>query len=245
LETPITGGNVSFYNETLGKPIYPTPILGVLGLIEDADCAMGSAFRHEGDVIVLLDSGRAANSIDAGRREFSSSEYAKTIHGIVAGAPPMIDLGMEKNLVECLVELAAEKTIISAHDVSDGGLAVTVAECCFESNGLSADVSFVDRGFSRDPGDVQMPGAPAPEELPAEVALFGERGGRAVVSVSPASLARLNAVAAKWNVRGGRIGAVTRSDFRIQYNETTVIRGGADWFRQAWSESLRKAIEGE
>jgi phosphoribosylformylglycinamidine synthase len=245
LETPITGGNVSFYNETLGKPIYPTPILGILGLIEDADCAMGSAFRDEGDVIVLLDSGRAASSIDAERREFSSSEYAKTIHGIVAGAPPAIDLGMEKNLVECLVELTTEKTINSAHDISDGGLAVTVAECCFESNGLSADVSFVGRGFSRDALAVQRPGASAPEELPVEVALFGERGGRAVVSVSPASLARVNAVAAKWNVRDGRIGAVTRSDFRIQYNETTVIRGSADWFRQAWSESLRKAIEGQ
>ena len=69
LETPITGGNVSFYNETLGKPIYPTPILGVLGLMEDAECALGSAFRNEGDVIVLLDAGRSA--MRHGRNEAS------------------------------------------------------------------------------------------------------------------------------------------------------------------------------
>ena len=81
LETPITGGNVSFYNETLGKPIYPTPVLGVLGLLEDADCALGSGFRNEGDLIVLLDGAARDAPIRAttAAQEFSSSEYAKTI----------------------------------------------------------------------------------------------------------------------------------------------------------------------
>src|ERR1700730_14942324 len=99
LGTPITGGNVSFYNETLGKAIYPTPVLGVLGLMEDADCALGSGFQSEGDVILVLD-GAAAPSILAlpgsqdelmaagTKTDFASSEYAKTIHGIVAGLPP-------------------------------------------------------------------------------------------------------------------------------------------------------------
>src|SRR6202050_2681141 len=147
LSTPITGGNVSFYNETLGKAIYPTPVLGVLGLMEDAECAVGSGFRNEGDAILLLD-GRApriaplardnASSPDA--LEFSSSEYAKTIYGIVAGAPPAIDLAAERRLIDCLVSLASEKVIVSAHDVSDGGLAVALAECCFDGAGLSADV---------------------------------------------------------------------------------------------------------
>ncbi|HXX19693.1 MAG TPA: phosphoribosylformylglycinamidine synthase subunit PurL [Candidatus Acidoferrum sp.] len=224
LETPITGGNVSFYNETLGKPIYPTPILGVLGLLEDADCALGSAFRNEGDAIVLLDAARAADSDDA-RREFSSSEYAKTMHGIVAGAPPAIDLAAEKNLIECLVALAAEKAILSAHDVSDGGLAVAVAESCFESEGLSANVS-----------------ADASDD-PAEAALFGERGARAVVSVAPPSLARVEAIAAQWKVTARRIGTVARGEFRIEYNGAAVIRGNVDSFRQIWAESLGKAIE--
>src|ERR1700677_1793706 len=104
LEIPITGGNVSFYNETLGKPIYPTPILGVLGLMEDADCALGSAFRDDGDAIVLLGAGVAAAGAEAAR-EFSSSEYAKTIRGVVAGAPPTLDLAAEKQLIDCLVKL--------------------------------------------------------------------------------------------------------------------------------------------
>jgi len=270
LEAPITGGNVSFYNETLGKPIYPTPILGVLGLIEDADCALGSAFRHEGDAIVLLDGGQSGSlgevNVAPGfspaswfSQSFASSEYAKTTHGIVAGAPPAIDLAAEKRVIDCLVALASEKAIASAHDVSDGGLAVSLAECCFESDGLSADVSmgarssegpgqgnaesFVARGLSRDMSSVKESGALAPE-VPAELEVFGERGARAVVSVSPALLARVDAIAAQWKVTAQRIGAVTRSEFRIQYNGAPVIRGNVDSLRQIWSQSLEKAIEG-
>src|SRR5580692_6094297 len=87
LETPITGGNVSFYNETLGKAIYPTPVLGVLGLMEDAECALGAGFRNEGDLILLLDGTAQDGGLKAAatKTEFASSEYAKTIHGIVAG----------------------------------------------------------------------------------------------------------------------------------------------------------------
>src|SRR5579862_9751818 len=223
LEIPITGGNVSFYNETLGKPIYPTPILGVLGVLEDADFALGSAFDKEGDAIVLLD-GTGAAAGDS-RAEFSSSEYAKTTQGIVVGVPPAIDLAAEKRLIECLVSLASAGLILSAHDVSDGGVAVTLAESCFASDGLSADVN-----LARD------------AEL-AEVALFGERGARAVVSLSAASLARLDAVAAQYGVVANRIGTVTRSEFRIQLNGTPVIRGDVSSFRKAWSESLAAAIE--
>jgi len=233
LETPITGGNVSFYNETLGKPIYPTPILGVLGLMEDAECALGSAFRNEGDAIVLLDGSQSRTPQDAGLKAgatyttpFSSSEYAKTIHGVVAGAPPSIDLAAEKRLIDCLVQLASESAISSAHDVSDGGIGVTLAESCFDSDGLSAQVNF-----------------DAAEE-PTESALFGERGARAVVSVSPASLARVDAIAAQWEVKAQRIGTVARGDFRIQIKGAPVIQGNVDSFRQIWSESLAKAIEG-
>ncbi|MGH9712025.1 MAG: phosphoribosylformylglycinamidine synthase subunit PurL [Candidatus Acidiferrales bacterium] len=261
LEIPITGGNVSFYNETLGKPIYPTPVLGVLGLLEDAERALGSAFRNEGDVILLLDGAgkwsQAAkdaywkdfaelmkNSAPQGMaaiqkclrgsslagpsedwRAFSSSEYAKTIHGIVAGAPPAIDLAAEKHLIECLVALATEGAIFSAHDVSDGGLAVTLAECCFGADALSADVSLE--------GDE-----------PAETALFGERGACAVVSLSPASLARVSAIAAQYKVTTQQIGTVTSGEFRIQYDGSFVIHGDVNSLRKAWSESLAAAVEG-
>jgi phosphoribosylformylglycinamidine synthase subunit PurL len=224
LETPITGGNVSFYNETLGNPIYPTPILGVLGLMEDAECAVDSAFKNEGDAIVLLDGGEGSS-----QREFASSEYAKTIHGVVAGAPPAIDLDAEKRLIDCLVKLASAKAIVSAHDVSDGGLAVTLAESCFDSSGLSADV------------DASAAAASAGEA--AESALFGERGARAVVSLPVASLARLEAIAADCGVQPRRIGAVTRGEFRIQYKSAPVVRGNIDSLRRIWVGLLEKAVE--
>ncbi len=233
LDTPITGGNVSFYNETLGKSIYPTPVLGVLGLMEDAECAVASGFRNEGDAILLLDGrgagaepkpGAALNS----RVEFSSSEYAKTIHGIVAGAPPAIDLAAERRLIDCLVQLAAEKAVVSAHDVSDGGLAVAMAECCFDGEGISADVR-VEAGYG-------------PEEA-AEAALLGERGARAVVSVTPGSLAAVSAIAAQYGVSFQRLGDVTKGEFSIQYKGVRVVRGSTDSFRKIWAESLGKTLE--
>src|SRR5205823_1395215 len=129
LGTPITGGNVSFYNETLGKSIYPTPVIGVLGILNDASRVLKIAFRDEGDLILLLDgagdptparrSERSEESLFA--REFSSSEYSKAIAGIVAGEPPAIDLAAEKRLQDCLVALATEGAVESAHDISDGG----------------------------------------------------------------------------------------------------------------------------
>jgi phosphoribosylformylglycinamidine synthase II len=229
LGIPITGGNVSFYNETLGKPIYPTPVLGVLGLLEDAEYALGSGFQKEGDVILLLE----GKGKDAGLRpeaartqEFASSEYAKTIHGIVAGAPPAIDLDAEKQLIECLAKLASEKILVSAHDVSDGGLAVTLAESCFDRTGLSAQIEIRSESANE----------------PGEYALFGEWGGRAVVSLTPASLASVRAIAAQYSVAAQPIGTVSRGEFRIQYNGTPVIHGDIDSFRKIWASRI-EAIE--
>ena len=229
LETPITGGNVSFYNETLGKPIYPTPILGVLGLMENADDALGSAFRKEGDAILLLDGKFGGEAVDAANVavEFASSEYAKTLQGVVAGAPPAVDLAAEKRLIDCLVKLASERVISSAHDVSDGGLAVTLAESCFDTDGLSADITISARASAD----------------PAESALFGERGARVVVTAAAASLARINQIAAQYKVSVQPIGTVVRSEFRIQYNGSPVIQGSLESFQQPWSDSLQKAIE--
>src|SRR6204780_2727136 len=165
LETPITGGNVSFYNETLGKAIYPTPVLGVLGLMEDAECALGAAFRNQGDLILVLDGLAQGGGLQAAATgtDFASSEYAKTIHGIVAGLPPAIDLAAEKRLIDCLVALAGERAVLSAHDVSDGGLAVSLAEACFGRDGLGAEIALE---------------AASVDDF-AETALFGERGARA------------------------------------------------------------------
>jgi len=229
LEVPITGGNVSFYNETLGKAIYPTPVIGVLGLLEDSSKALGMGFRNEGDVIVLLDGAANASAplaAEAVRRELSSSEYAKATHGIVAGAPPAIDLAAEKHLQECLVALASAGAIESAHDLSDGGLAVALAESSFASasEGLASQITL--RGSE-----------------PAEIALFGERGARAIVSTRPESLARVAEIAAQCIVSAQQVGSAVRGEFRIEYNGATIVRAPIDSLRQAWSGALERALQ--
>ena len=241
LGTPITGGNVSFYNETLGKSICPTPIVGILGVIEDADRTLKMAFREEKDVIVLLDGSppvvgaQHAAPLLGTEHEFSSSEYAKTIAGIVAGDPPAIDLAAEKRLQDCLVALAAAGAVHSAHDISDGGLAVTLAESCFtsvcSSEGAQHVAPLLGASVSLD------------DTAPAEFALFGERGARAVVSVAPSSIARVLETARQYGVAAREIGSITLGgDFRIDIQGRAVIRSPLDSLRDAWANSLEKAI---
>jgi phosphoribosylformylglycinamidine synthase II len=131
LEIPITGGNVSLYNETDGRAIYPTPIIGVVGLIEDASRVIARTFRERGSDIVLLGEGRA---------ELGGSEYLKTLHGLVAGEPPQLDVRRERALIALLADAAARGLLLSAHDCSDGGIAVTLAECAFDTGGIGLDV---------------------------------------------------------------------------------------------------------
>jgi phosphoribosylformylglycinamidine synthase II len=239
LGTPITGGNVSFYNETLGRSIYPTPVIGVLGILEDASRVLKIGFREEGDIIVLLDgtarvSGaqHAAPLLDA-PREFSSSEYSKTISGIVAGEPPAIDLAAEKRLQECLVALAANGAVRSAHDISDGGIAVTLAESCFASP-VGAQHAAPQLG-----ANVKLEAT-----SPAEYALFGESGACAVVSVAPTSLAAVLETARQYGVTARQIGQVIGSDaFRIEYKGRVVIDTSVAKLYDVWAHSLERTLK--
>jgi phosphoribosylformylglycinamidine synthase subunit PurL len=228
LGTPITGGNVSFYNETLGKSIYPTPVIGVLGILEDASRVVKIAFRNAGDVIVLLDgadaAGRARHAVPL--REFSSSEYSKTVGYLVAGEPPAIDLAAEKRLIDCLVALAADGVVVSAHDISDGGLAVTLAESCFASpQAVGANVKLED------------------SDAAAEFELFGEPGARCVVSVAPAKLAALQGIARQYGVEAGEIGQVTSGpSLSIEYKGRAVIDSPVKGLRDVWANSLERTL---
>jgi phosphoribosylformylglycinamidine synthase len=199
------------------------------------------AFRAEGEAILLLDadSGWAIRSrlphkiyfpSDSGQesseiaREFSSSEYARTIHSIEAGAPPVANLVAEKRLISALNQLAAEDQIKSAHDVSDGGIAVTIAECCFASEGFSAHVSLVSKN-------------------PDEAALFGERGSRAIVSVTPENVAAARQIAAQYEVAVVEVGRVTRGgEFRIELNGQTVVSADLPSLADAWSGALERLL---
>ena len=124
LGTPITGGNVSLYNETLGEGIYPTPVLGVVGIVENIERTATPHFRSPGREVILL-SGATAPYDD---RQLGSSEYAKEIAGALWGEPPALDLAAESALQKCVLELVEKGLIESAHDCSDGGLAVAAAD---------------------------------------------------------------------------------------------------------------------
>ncbi|HYL86640.1 MAG TPA: phosphoribosylformylglycinamidine synthase subunit PurL [Candidatus Angelobacter sp.] len=295
LGTPITGGNVSFYNETLGKSIYPTPVIGMLGILDDVSRVLKIAFRNPGDLIVLLEgspnSANAPNSVISSEarnlsssafaqddqlgarhserseesrldlsalasREFSSSEYSKTLAAIVAGQPPAIDLAAEKRLIDCLVALAADGTVESAHDVSDGGLAVTLAESCFAS-ASAVGAQHAAPQLANQPSACHSEPASAGEEsrlgasvgmddsVPAEFSLFSERGARAIVSVAPTKLAAVLAIARQYSVAAREIGKVTGGDvFRIEHKGRAVIKSPIESLRDTWANSLERAILG-
>jgi phosphoribosylformylglycinamidine (FGAM) synthase-like enzyme len=169
LDTPITGGNVSLYNETDGKAILPTPVLGIVGVIEDASKVLTRTFKRAGTPVVLLGMTKA---------ELGGSEYLYRLHGQIRGQAPTLDLDAEKRLQRLLVDSAAEGLLLSAHDCSEGGLAVTLAECCFDTGGIGVvvDVSKEEGRRTKDDG------------LGQDAALFSESASRVVVSTSPEDL---------------------------------------------------------
>jgi phosphoribosylformylglycinamidine synthase II len=132
LGTPVTGGNVSLYNETKGEGIYPTPVLGIVGIIDDVTKAVPSSFRETGLTVLLLQSTTETQGSEI--REFGSTDYAKSVHSELWGTPPWIDLKSEAALHRALKKLSERGLIRSAKDVSDGGLAVALAESCFRHN---------------------------------------------------------------------------------------------------------------
>jgi phosphoribosylformylglycinamidine synthase len=178
-------------------------------------------------VILLLDgSGVVAPGFSpaSSAQEFSSSEYSKSISGIVAGEPPAIDFAAEKRLIDCLAKLASAGAVQSAHDISDGGVAVTLAESCFADSGLGASVS-------------------VNENAPAEYALFSESGARCIVSVSPANLAAVLATARQYNVGARELGKVTRdAALRIEIQGHAAIDSPLDDLRDVWANSLERTL---
>ena len=168
LGVPVVSGNVSLYNETQGHAIYPTPVVGAVGLLPEASRRTTAGFKSAGDVVLLL----GAQSATLGQEALAGSEYMAHVHGVVAGKPAL-DLEAEVKLQEALVSLIGEGLVQSAHDCSDGGLAVALAECCILGGlGLRTDESL---------GSQLAEGR-------WDTALFGEAPSRVVVSVAPAAV---------------------------------------------------------
>jgi len=225
LETPITGGNVSFYNETLGEGIYPTPVIGVVGILEDVHKAVAPHFREVGRAIVLLRGSEPGDAADV-EAEFGSSEYAKEVLGQVWGFPPSLELERESALQKAIVAMINEGLLDSAKDCSEGGLAVAVAEC----------------GFAHEIGvQVQL----GSEGLVPEFALFGEDASRILISCDPQNTGRIQQVAAKYGVKAEPIGSTISRKLEIQIDGKVAVAAEVSELKDAWAGALRRALHVE
>jgi phosphoribosylformylglycinamidine synthase II len=219
LNIPITGGNVSLYNETEGEAIYPTPVLGIVGLIEDSSRIATRLFRSSGAAVVVLGDGLG---------ELGGSEYLACLHDTVAGPAPALDLAREKALQQLVVRAIREKLVESAHDCAEGGLAVTLAECCFDTPfGVTADIAATDN---------------VPAAFRVQAALFGESASRVVVSVRPEKVDPLRALAGQLGVPLHVIGATGGDRITLKVDGTTVVDVVASQAETRWATAIESTM---
>ncbi len=213
LKVPVVSGNVSFYNETDGIPIYPTPTIGMVGLLPKVNRVITPWFKAAGDIVVLL--GRT-------REELGGSEYLKVIHNTVKGTPPWIDLKLEQAIQNCCIEAIESGILRSAHDISDGGLAVALAECCIggpdKALGVRAEMREMIRG---------------------DALLFSESQSRILVSMQEKDLGQLQEIASRHAVPLQVIGAVGGSRFSIQ----PILQLPVDELQVIWSSALADRLK--
>ena len=212
LSTPVIGGNVSLYNETQGVAIYPTPTVGMVGLLEDVDQHCTSWFKDDGDVILLL---------GLNKEEIGGSEYLKVIHDLEKGMPPALDLILEKAVQDTCLNGIQDKLVKSAHDCSEGGLAVALSECCFPGGGdrIGAKVDL-------------------PLDIRKDALLFGETQSRIVVTVAEGNVPEFNEIAARYKAPVVLIGRVGGQRLKIN----NLIDVPVSEMEKAWSEAIPRRL---
>jgi phosphoribosylformylglycinamidine synthase len=213
LKTPVTGGNVSFYNETKGQAIYPTPLIGMVGLIDDIDHHCTQWFKREGDVIIVL--GRD-------EPELGGSEYLRLIHGKVAGRPPHLDFKLERAVQNACRTGIRRGLIRSAHDVSDGGLAVALAECCISG-----------------PRGVLGAKVALEQKARPDVVLFGESASRILISVAPENVKKTLTIARELGAPAKEIGTVGGSMLAVN----DLLSVDVTWLHNGWTKTFPEMLE--
>jgi phosphoribosylformylglycinamidine synthase subunit PurL len=214
-EVPVTGGNVSLYNETLGTPIFPTPVVGIVGTLETAP-PIGIPFKQPGAVVVLL--GGFGNPDP---QEFGGTQYAKVIQDSLWGRPPRLDMDYEKRVQATIRELVRERAVESAHDLGDGGLAVALAECCFGPANIGADIRL-------------------DSDLEPELLLFHEGPSRILVStLSPEPVFEL---AQRNRVEAIPIGVTLDSRVTIANKDHLLIHSRTDELKDLWNNALKHLL---
>ncbi|MCH1642639.1 phosphoribosylformylglycinamidine synthase subunit PurL [Paenibacillus timonensis] len=209
LNTPVIGGNVSLYNENAKGAIYPTPVVGMVGLVHDTDHITTQGFKAAGDVLFLLGETKA---------ELGGSELQAIVHGVVEGRPPQLDLDAEKKLLGAVLEAIQSGLVRSAHDLSEGGLAVALAESCI-SGGIGAKVDVA-------------------SGLRPDFALFSESQSRILLSASPEKAEALEKRLAERGVPCARIGVVEGSELNVAVNGTEVLSKPVEQLTRAWEDVI-------
>ncbi len=211
-ETPITGGNVSLYNETLGEAIWPSPVMGIVGLMKTG-APMTIPFKNEGRTVMLVG---GLGACDVTR--FGGTQYAKVVLNEMWGLPPLLDMEYEKRAQAAIRQIVDEGHVESAHDLSDGGLAVALAECCARGIGAAVEVS---------------------SEMTSEMALFHEGPSRVLISTEAPEL--VERIAVEHGVETVRIGVTMKEKLRIDFNGVTVV----DCATAKLCEARENALEGQ
>ena len=214
-ETPITGGNVSLYNETLGEPIAPSPVLGIVGLLKTAE-PLGTAFRAPGRVVMLLG---GLGHCDISR--FGSTQFAKVVLDAGWGLPPALNMEYEKRVHAAIRQIVNEKLAESAHDVSDGGLAVALAECSFGSAGIGADIELA-------------------SDMRPEFLLFHEGPSRIVLSTTDAG--RIRQVAAEHSIQAIELGVTMEGRLQVRNGGTILIDSAVNDLKRVWETALETLL---
>lgn len=209
LDTPVIGGNVSLYNENASGAIYPTPVVGMVGLLHDTDHITTQGFKQGGDVIFLLGDTKA---------ELGGSEFQYAVHGVTEGRPPALDLDTEKTLLAGVLGAIQSGLVQSAHDLSEGGLAVALAESCI-SGSIGAQVSLS-------------------TQLRSDVALFSESQSRILLSASREQADKLEAYLSERGVPVTRIGSVGGESLAVTINDAQAVNEPVEGLRQVWEDAI-------
>ncbi|WP_410513426.1 phosphoribosylformylglycinamidine synthase subunit PurL [Paenibacillus sp. BR2-3] len=210
LDTPVIGGNVSLYNENASGAIYPTPVVGMVGLVEDTDHITTQAFKQEGDAILLLGVTKA---------ELGGSEFQYAVHGVTEGRPPALDLATERKLLDAVLASIQGGLVRSAHDLSEGGLAAALAESCI-SGGVGADVELSANGLRPD------------------VALFSESQSRIVLTAAPDRAEELKAAMVAAGVPVEIIGTVGGDRLRVNLDGAAVLDEPVAELKFIWEDAI-------
>lgn len=219
LDTPVVGGNVSFYNESKGSAIHPTPVIGMVGLLEDVEKYCTIAFKKQGDIVLLL---------GENTEELGGSEYLRELFDISRGVPPRVDLEKEKKVQECCLKAIELELVSSAHDISEGGLAVAIAESCIAGK----------MGFT---GDIES-------ELRPDAVLFGEGQSRIIISLPEGNFSTFQKLAKDMGVPTTILGFVSPDRIKIQVKQNVAIVGSIDVLTEqivdTWGNAIKCKMEG-